>query len=1696
ESSLRRLEGITDAVAIVQTSEVGDKVLCAYVQTEEGLDLGGAEIGSIGSTGVDSTDTDDAKLDIAAANGTELDGTESGGVATNVGNLDVEQIKIQLRNHLPDYMVPSHFLRVTEFPVTSSGKLNMRALPEIGITNVREYVAPTTESQEAVVGIFEEMFGLEQVGIKDSFFDLGGNSLKATLLVNQIEQALGVRLGIKDIFQGVTVEGICLALEGLEGSYEPIPQADEKEYYPMSSAQKRLFVLNQIEDTGTAYNMPTALTIKGKLDVDRAEIAFNKLIERHEALRTSFGLMGSEPVQYVHDDLELNVVHKELAEATNIGQAMEAFVRPFDLSKAPLIRAELVTVEEDEHVLLLDMHHIISDGISTEILMSDFLSLYAGEELPKVRVQYKDYTQWMLGRDLNTQKSYWLEQFEDEIPVLELPTDYPRPTLQSFEGAAIIRNLDKSLRDHVLNLAQRTGSTEYMVLLSSFMIVLSKYSNQEDVVVGTPISGRTHRDTENMVGMFVNTLVMRGKPERNKTLAGFIEEIKEFSLQAYENQDYPFEELVEALNLPRDMSRNPLFDVMFTLGENMEQNRTTVNGIQFETFENIDDDPIAKFDLSLLMTESDGGYEVAFEYCTDLFKEETVNLIIDRLAYLLGQLSEKQSSLIGDIELALEDEKSRILKNFNATEMDYPNDKTVIELFEEQAAKAPDKIAMTFEDKHMTYGELNAKSNAIAKTLRDMGVKPGDYVALMTERSMELVIGIYAIIKSGGAYMPVDTECPPERLDYMLKDSQAKAMLTYQVDVDMNLPIIDLADSSVYDGNVENLPIVNTTEDDLCLLYTSGTTGQPKGVMCLHKGTVNLISYLQKYYPMNERVLQKTTYTFDASIVEIFRWSLVGSSGHLLTPGDEKDSVKMCEVIEAHQLTEMQIAPSMLKVFLAQVAMDPLKYGNMLKSLRYVFAGGEAISTNDVNMFYQLVGAYNKDAELVNTYGPTETSVDATHYLLRENERISSIGKPIGNYQAYILNGVALCGIGMVGELCIAGAGVTKGYLNNAELTDEKFIDNPFGTGKLYRTGDATRWLPDGNIEYLGRIDEQVKIRGLRIELGEIASNLRNLPSISDAVVIVQTDDHGEQALCAYVQSENELDVDQIRFELRSNLPDYMIPVHFMRIDHFPVTSNGKLNKRALPKIELTTTKVYVAPITPIEKAVVAVFEEMFKINPIGIKESFFELGGNSLRATLLVNQIEQATGVRLGIKDIFLGVTVEGICLALEDLEGSYEPIPVADVKEYYPISPSQKLYFLTAHLWDYNTIDMTNNTPSALKVRGNFDVEKAEMVFETLLNRHEIFRTSFHLIGNETVAKIHDRVEMDMTYEECYDEEEFDKFARDFVRPFDLEKAPLMRTKVIKTGEENYILFLDSHHIITDGISGELFLSEFVSLYTGGELTPPKLQYKDYSEWTLNRQLDDQKNYWMNHFKNGVPKLKLPEDYPRPEKKKFNGDVVVKKLDKMLSNKVVEIGQKAGLTEFMTWLSVTMILLSNYSDQSVVVGTPISGRTHKDTEEMQGVFINRLLMSGMPEKEKSVSKFLAEVKENCLMAYENQDYPFESLASLYEPQAYQDKSRTPLYDVQYIFYEEDSYMLDEVVIDGLYFQPEEITFTDEEAKFDLVCKIVENGGEHTVTLKFCSDLFKKETIEKMMAEFVKIIDNLCEDQDQTIERLNTNHQ
>ncbi|MGB7604143.1 MAG: amino acid adenylation domain-containing protein, partial [Lutisporaceae bacterium] len=866
------------------------------------------------------------------------------------------------------------------------------------------------------------------------------------------------------------------------------------------------------------------------------------LIQRHEALRTSFEVEEEALIQKVQKKVKFEIEEYK-AEDKKIEEIVKGFVRAFDLSKAPLLRVGIVKVQSNKHILMFDMHHIISDGVSMGILVEEFSKAYAREKLTPLRIQYKDFSEWQnelfKSEKIKAQEEYWLKQFEGEIPVLNLPTDYQRPALQSFEGDTIEFEIDKTLTNKLRQIAKATGSTMYMVLLSSFNVLLSKYSGQEDIIVGSPIAGRPHADLENIMGMFVNTLTMRNYPSGEKTFKEFLREVKENALGAYENQDYQFEELVEKLNVSRDFSRNPLFDVMLVL-QNTDMGEVSVEGIKISPYKS--GNRIAKFDMIVNAVELRNSISIGIQYCTKLFSKATIERMYKHLKNIIQVMTEDINIKLSEVEMLTEEERQQILIDFNNTKADYPKDKTIHQLFEEQVERTPDNIAVVYEDKQLTYRELNEKSNQLARVLIDKGVGPDNIVGIMIEKSLEMIVGIMGILKAGGAYLPIDPEYPQDRIEYMLEDSGAAILLTQLVFKDrvyINLEMIFLDDKNVYQGFKNNLKNINNVENLIYAIYTSGSTGKPKGVLIQHKTINNLINF--EYQKTNTnfktKVLQFTTISFDVFCQETFSTLLCGGELYIPISETRKDTNKLLKFIEEKRIEVIFMATAYFKYIVSQ----PRYIQNLSNSIKHIIVAGEQLIVSDELKKY----LREKNVHLHNHYGPSETHVVTTYVVNYESDiyELPPIGKPISNSTAYIVDRYNnLQPIGVVGELCIAGDGLARGYLNRPELTADKFVDNPFEQeSRMYRTGDLARWLPDGNIEFLGRVDHQVKIRGYRIELGEIENKLLGYDAIKQ-VVVVAKGEVGDKYLCAYIAVKKELTAKEIRKHLAKDLPDYMIP--------------------------------------------------------------------------------------------------------------------------------------------------------------------------------------------------------------------------------------------------------------------------------------------------------------------------------------------------------------------------------------------------------------------------------------------------------------------------------------------------------------------------------------------------------------------------
>ncbi|MVO98369.1 non-ribosomal peptide synthase/polyketide synthase [Paenibacillus lutrae] len=1163
------------------------------------------------------------------------------------GNVSSSQLRISLSESLPNYMVPSYFLQLEHMPLTPNGKIDRKSLPapEANHQTGAEYLPPRTTLEIQLEMIWKVILDIPSVGIKDNFFEIGGHSLRATTLAARVHQTLDVAFPLRNIFRYPTIEQMAQAIEELSPNpYAAIPAAQYRDSYPVSTAQKRLYILSQMNN----YNMSAMLLMEGQLDLARLEMAFARLIRRHETLRTAFELVEGELVQRIVDKVDFKL--ERMQANGDAGAMMNKFIRPFDLAKAPLLRAALVEEAPQRHRLLFDMHHTISDGVSMSILLNELPRLYEGLELPELRIQYKDYAVWqqadIAGEWMNKQEAYWLERMSGEIPILDIPSDYARPSTRSSSGSMLAFTIDPQEAAALKQIALQTGATLFMVLLAAYKTLLFKYSGQEDMIVGTPIAGRQHADLQPIIGMFVNTLALRSFPEGEKTFLDFVQEVKELVLNAYEHQDYPFEVLVEKLDVKRDMSRNPLFDTMFVL-ENAEPDKLPgFTDLQVSLCPGEQNE--AKFDLTLNASENSEGMTFSIEYADSLYKRETVERMAHHFVQLLRAIANDPKTKLSAIEIITPEESKMILEVWGDTETDYPRDKTIHQLFEEQVEKTPDQAAVVFEGSEMTYRELNERANRLAHVLRAKGVKGDHLVGMIMERSLEMIVGIFGILKAGGGYVPIDPEFPQERVHFMLEDSGVNIVLAKQEFsslVPADVQIIPLDNELLLQGNASNLTVACSPGDLAYVMYTSGTTGRPKGVMIENSNVINMSTgftrQVYRKYEAPMRMAWLSPYVFDASVKQIFPCLLLGHTLYVVPRTISTSGERLADYYRSEQIDFSDGTPAHLQLLTEM--QDPVADLNV----KHFIFGAEALPVHLVNEFLSRRPGYRPS--MTNVYGPTECCVDSTAYDIGDDIQTAwthtvPIGKALANQCVYLMDPQnRLVPVGVAGEIYIGGDGVGRGYMRNKVLTDEKFIADPFKPGKrMYRTGDLARWMPDGTIEYLGRLDHQVKIRGYRIELGEVEAQMMAIPSVRKTIVVARENESGQKDLCAYFVADKELTVSEIRAALTLNLPGYMMPAYYVQLDRMPLTPNNKIDRKALPapKGDIQTGIEYAAPRNATESLLIDIWKDVLGAGTIGIDDNFFELGGHSLKAIQFVSKAQSA-GIELGINEVFQYQTI-----------------------------------------------------------------------------------------------------------------------------------------------------------------------------------------------------------------------------------------------------------------------------------------------------------------------------------------------------------------------------------------------------------------------------------------------------------------------
>nr|WP_314464359.1 non-ribosomal peptide synthetase [uncultured Clostridium sp.] len=1489
-------------------------------------------------------------------------------------------------------------------------------------------------------------------------------------------------------------EDIIMYLKNVSDEKQHIALAEKTQNnsYPMSAAQKRMFLLNKMDATGVTYNTPVAFQIQGSINVAKMEKCINFLCERHEILRTVFTDDGDTPIQKILKEIKFSLEH-ETVDASLVESCIENFVQPFQLDQLPLFRCKLLKTDEVNHVFMLDMHHIITDGVSMEILTREFIQLYRGNQLDEIKIQYKDYTVWQNKRRsagvLKKQEEYWLNMFEGDIPVLNLSPDLKRPAIQSYEGSRIKFHLGKELTAGIKRIAKQKGSTSYMVLLSVVNVLLSKYSGQEDILIGSPTAGRSHADLDKVVGLFVNTVVMRNRPQSGKNYLDFLAEVKGNALKAYENQDYQFDELIEILNIPRDISRNPLFDVMFSM-ETMGGADSIFGDLKVKEYEQTRE--ISKFDLTFSVAESNGDFQVIIEYCTKLFKKDTMERCKGHFIRLIECITEHPDRTLAEIDMLTDDEKNQLVHEFNNKKAVY-DEEPLHRMFEEQVKKAPHHIAVKCGNESVTYENLNQSANRLAAYLKKAGVKEENLAAVMMERSPDLVRSGLAIWKAQGTYMPVDPGYPLQRKINILEDARCGFVITKS-------EYVDEAFKKSYKGRIicldeEKDLIEKEKKDDLNLtmdmgslayvLFTSGSTGRPKGVMIEHRGMMNHIHAEVEELGLKEGFIfaQNAGHCFDISVWQLFGALAVGGTTAIYPDEVVLNPEGFLKQIMEDEVELLEVVPTYLTAL-----MDCMEEENIKpEGLKYLMVTGEAVNGGIIKRWFTLC----PDIKVINAYGPAEASDDITQHIMTGAPKGGSvpIGTPLSNVQIYITDkDMNLCPAGVSGEICVAGICVGRGYIHDEERTKEVFIENPFVKERgvrLYKTGDIGRKRQDGSLEYIGRKDFQVKIRGFRIEIGEIENCLLKHEGIKEAIVVDFEDEVQGKYLCGYYTGESPLNPADLRKYLSRELTEYMIPSYFIWLKELPLSPNGKIDRKGLikPLMEECAAEEFTEPESEEEHEVLKIWQEILGIEKISTGTSFFEIGGHSLKASAMVGRIHKQFNVQIPLMQIFKEPTIREIANYISRQEkNSYHAILPAKEKRYYPLSSQQRRLYILNKLDEEG---ITYNMPFTLIIEGSFSVERFTSALNQLLQRHEILRTSFLEVDGKPLQNIAEESLVNIKYEKLTGYELKDVL-ENFIQPFSLNQGPLLRVQILEETLKKYIVMFDMHHIITDGVSLEILTEEFIALYRGNVLENRAIQYKDYSEWQANLhksgEMKKQEEYWLSIFKNEIPVLNMETDFKRPAIQSYEGASMNFKLGEHLTKELNSFAQKTESTMYMLLLSAVNILLSKYSGQEdILIGCPVAGRSHHDLDGAVGLFVNTLVMRNYPSGNKNYLDFLKEVKENALKAYENQDYQFEELVEKLKLR--RDISRNPMFDVMF--------SIDNISKTDRKFTDVTVKQYESErtiSKFDLTFSAVELKHDILIDIEYATKLFRPETILRSKRHFMKILLEMLKEPNRTL--------
>ncbi len=1617
--------------------------------------------------------------------------------------LDEADILNYLSRYLPDYMIPAVLVYLEKFPLNVNGKLNRKALPQARREKIDIYVPPCNIIEQQICDMYAEMFSVNSIGAQSNFFQLGGNSLLAIQMAHRLSRRFNIHFQVSEIFRSKTISQLAKSIETITTKNIIIPPANELTHYPLSFAQERLWFIEQYEEGTSAYHLPRLVKLKKDVSLDAVMQAFQSIVARHEILRSLFSQDETGKEYQLIQKTLLNIQIRSCKTWNECKQYLTDDInKPFDLRSEFPIRICVYTVRDaKENYLLVNMHHIASDGWSTDIFQQELISYYEHYHfnkplsLPNLPIQYKDFAMWqreyLSGTELEKQLTYWSKRLSGYEP-LHLATDKPRTTEVGYAGANLTFHFTSQLSTQLRTFAKMHGYSIYTVLLAGFYVLLNKYSGQKDIILGSPIANRHYEITKDSIGFFVNMLLHREQLNTDLSVTHLMDQIHQHLIEAHQHQDIPFERLIQELNVVRDISRHPLFQVMFAVqsfGQKEGQYARYYDVVDITKLH-----AVTRFDLEFSIDDSSSNFQGMVTYATNLFYESTMRRWVEHYKNILTQMMEESSKRLSMYQVLSAMEYQQLIYDWNHTEQNYPQQKMIHQLFEEQAQRTPNHIALVYQDVKLTYKKLNERANQLAHYLRKRyAIEGDDLIALCIERSCDMIITILGVLKSGAAYVPIDPAYPEERICYILHDAQAKVVITQQnclaisekFKCDFSTLIIDSEETCqlLKQQNFANVHSVGNAQQLAYVIYTSGTTGKPKGVMVEHRSVINTLFALKKVYDFkaSEKSAAFTHYVFDVSVSEFFSALLNGGELHLLSEATRKDVGLLSAYLQSQSIHYVYLPPALLSL------LPKIDY----KYLRGIIYAGEVCDVS--------TGSYwSRACKLFNYYGPTETSIYALGKQVIQGD-VHLIGKPIANMRVYVLdNDLNPVPLGVIGELHIAGVGLARGYLNHSELTAEKFIVNPFQKNAyLYKTGDLVRYLPDGNIEYVGRKDFQVKIRGFRVELGEIEHQLLQYPRIKQASVLVQQHQKKSsihQYLVGYYVADIALDEDDILDYLSRHLPEYMIPNTLVPLEKLPLNINGKLDRQALPQPAWKNMGDYLAPRNVIEEYICDIYAEMFSLpaDSISVQENFFRLGGNSLLAIQVAHRLSRRFDVHFPIAEIFRTKTIAQLAKSIETLTTKNIIIPRAEELAYYPLSFSQeRLWFIE----QYEQGTAAYHMPRLAKLTEGVSLEALTQALKSIVARHEVLRTLF---VQDVLGKDYQWVRdepLNIHIRSCKTFDEYQQYLKDDVNtPFDLRSEYPIRICLYNVLElnERYLL-VNMHHIASDGWSIDIFQKEVVAYYEHYHFNKPLslpnlfIQYKDFAVWQKRRlsgdKFEKQLTYWQNRLAN-YEMLQLPMSKPRPARLSYEGNTFFFYFTEELSSQLRAFAQKHEFSLYVVLLSGFYLLMHQCSGQKdIMLGTPVANRHYESLKDLIGSCVNVIAQREHLDVEKSIIYLMTQVHQHLIDAQRYQDIPFEQLIQKLNVE--RDISRHPLFQVMFSV---QSFGLKEEKF-AHYLESVDITDIHPITRFDISCFISTAKSTFKGLISYATHLFDESVMQQLLQHYIHILTQMLNVPNQSLD-------